>query len=138
MSSKMLLKIMCFLGRRFGRVLGGVLRGFWEAENLDFRIVFDVFSKQKSKCVLEVKKIEKKRATRGQRKIFGSARRNARPPGERKREGSEALRCRRYMKGLGEAELAKILKFISSTPCTTFGGAADRLPQSAGTYLGGQ
>ena len=65
MSSKMLLKIMCFLGRRFGRVLGGVLRGFWEAENLDFRIVFDVFSKQKSKCVLEVKKIRKK--TRNQR-----------------------------------------------------------------------
>ena len=39
------------------------------------------------------------------------ARRNARPPGERKREGSESLRCRRYRKKLGEAELARILKF---------------------------
>ena len=135
MSSKMLLKIMCFLGRRFGRVLGGVLRGFWEAENLDFRIVFDVFSKQKSKCVLEVKKIEKKRATRGQRKIFGSARRNARPPGERKREGGEALRCRRYRKVLGYSQdQALIQKYdgMSSTPCTTFGGRrnAPRIPPS--------
>ena len=95
-----------------------VLIGFWEAKNLDFRLFFDIFSKQKSKCVLEAKKIEKKRPTRDRGRIFGSARRNARPPGERKREGSEALRCRRYRKELGEAELAKTLKFGSSTPCT--------------------
>ena len=60
MLSKMLLKIMCFLEYRFGRFLGMVLGGFWESKNLDFRIFLDVFSKQKSKCVLEAKKNEKK------------------------------------------------------------------------------
>ena len=30
MLSKMLSKIVCFLGHRFGRVLGRVLGGFWE------------------------------------------------------------------------------------------------------------
>ena len=116
--SKMLWKIVCFLEWRFATVLGG----FWKARNLDFRMFFDVFSKQTSKCVLEAKKVEKKRPPGDRRKFFGSAWRNARPSGERKREGSEALRCRRYRKELGEAELAKILQFRSSTPCTTFGG----------------
>ena len=126
------LKNRPFFGTSIWICFGDGFAQFLRRQRPRFRIFFDDFSKQKSKCVLEVKKIEKKRATRGQRKIFGSARRNARPPGERKREGSEALRCRRYRKKLGEAELARILKFMSSTPCTTFGGRriAPRIPPS--------
>ena len=53
MFSKMRSKIMCFLEDRFGRVLGRVLGGFWEAKNLDFHVFFDVFSKQVLKDFLE-------------------------------------------------------------------------------------
>ena len=70
----------------FGKVLGG----FWEAQILDFRIFFDVFSKHFSNNFLEGQKIEKKSPTRQQDTHFGSARRNAHPPGERKREGGKA------------------------------------------------
>ena len=59
MLSKMLLKIVCFLGHRFGKILGRVLGGFWETKNLDFRISFDNLSKQKSKCVLDSKRLRK-------------------------------------------------------------------------------
>ena len=37
--------------------------GFWDTKNLDFRIVFNVFSKGKSKFVLEAKTIEKNTKT---------------------------------------------------------------------------
>ena len=40
----------------FGRVWGG----FWEAEILDFRTFFDIFSLQNLECNLEGQKIEKK------------------------------------------------------------------------------
>ncbi len=46
MLSKMRSKIMCFFEPRFGRVLGRVLRELWEAEALDFRMFFVIFSKQ--------------------------------------------------------------------------------------------
>ena len=36
-----------------------ILGGFWEAKNLDFRILFDDFSKQILEDVLEGQKIEK-------------------------------------------------------------------------------
>ena len=116
------LKNRPFFGTSILICFGDGFAQFLRRQRPRFRIFFDDFSKQKSKCVLEAKKNEKKCKKKLRWRIFGSARRNARPPGERKRQGSEALRCRRYMKGFGEAELAKILKFISSTPCTTFGG----------------
>ena len=53
MLSKMRSKIMCFLEPPFGRVLGRVLGEFWEAETLDFRIFFVIFSKQILKHFLE-------------------------------------------------------------------------------------
>ena len=45
-SSKIWWKIACFLGPRFWQDFGRVLGGVWEAQILDFRIFFDVFSKQ--------------------------------------------------------------------------------------------
>ena len=66
----------------------------------------------------------KKKATKQQ--ISASWRRvgaGPQAPGERKREGSEALRCRRYRKKLGKAEIGKnlTLSFRTLVP----GGAAD-------------
>ena len=84
--------ITCFFEHRFGKDLGGVLERFWEAKILDFRSFLGVFSKQKSKYVLEAQKIEKKHGRGDQRRIFRSALRNARPAGERKREGSRSLK----------------------------------------------
>ena len=79
----------------FERVLGS----FWEAEILDFRTFFDVFSKHFSNIFLEGQKIEKKSPTRQKMHHLGSGLRNARPPGERKREGGRSLK----MKKLWEA-----------------------------------
>ena len=69
---------------------GRVLEGFGEAQILDFRIFFDVFSKHFSNNFLEGQKIAKKGPTKPQAHFFGTALRNARPPGERKREGGKA------------------------------------------------
>ena len=63
----------------------------WEAKILDFRIIFDVFSKQISNNVLESQKIEKNSLSVKVFGHFGLALRNARPPGERKREGIKSL-----------------------------------------------
>ena len=60
-----------------------VLEGGWEAKILDFRIFFVYFSKQILEDVLERPKIEKKGVCRRSAGDFGSARRNARGPGER-------------------------------------------------------
>ena len=101
--------------------------GFWEAKILDFRTFFIIFSMLILKSVSEEQKI----STRGPKKVddgnLGLDSGGPQAPGERKREGSEALRCRRYRKKLGEAELARILKLWSSTPCTpSVGGGALR------------
>ena len=53
-------KIASFWGPRFWRDLEGGLDSFSEAQNLDFRIFFDDFSKQILEDVLERPKIEKK------------------------------------------------------------------------------
>ena len=53
MLSKMRSKIMCFLEPPFGKVLGRLLGEFWEAEILDFRFFFVIFSKQILKHFLE-------------------------------------------------------------------------------------
>ena len=44
MLSKMLSKIMCFLGHRFRMDFGSVLPGFWTTKVLNFRSFFDVFA----------------------------------------------------------------------------------------------
>ena len=85
----MLSKIMCLFGHRFGRVLESVLGEFWDAKILDFRSFFDVFSKHFSNIILEGQKIEKKRPNIQNDTNFRSNLRNARPAGERKREGSK-------------------------------------------------
>ena len=88
---------------------------FWEAKILDFRIFFDLFGKQISNNVSEAKKIEKFSPARERTTHFGPALRNARPAGERKREGSEALRCRRYRKKLGKymsTQNFQLLEFV--------------------------
>ena len=56
---KMLSKIAYFLEHRFGRVLGKVLGGFWEAKILDFRSFFDIFSMRNFDCNSRGEKIEK-------------------------------------------------------------------------------
>ena len=44
---------------RFWKDFGRVLEGFWEAQILDFRIFFVIFSMQILECKLEGQKIEK-------------------------------------------------------------------------------
>ena len=64
-----------------------VLGGFWEAENIDFRIFSDVFSKPNLSCVSDKPKIAKKRANHGADAFLerGSGGREA--PGEKQKEG---------------------------------------------------
>ena len=69
-----------------------ILGGFWEAKIINFRIFSRVFWKQISNKVLEGKKIEKNSLTGKVFGNFGSGLRNARPAGERKREGSRSLK----------------------------------------------
>ena len=66
-----------------------ILRGFWEVKILDFRIFFDVFSKHFSNNFLESQKIQKISPKKSNSIHFGTARRNARPPGREKERGSE-------------------------------------------------
>ena len=91
-------KIACYLGVRFWMHFEWILGGFGEAKIINFRTFSHVFWKQISNNVLEAKKIEKNGPTRAKAPHFKPARRNARLAGERKREGGEALRCRRYRK----------------------------------------
>ena len=63
----------------FGKVLGR----FWEAKILDFRTLFDDFSKQIWKSVAEGQMIDKKTQKNKLFRFFGPARRNVRSPGER-------------------------------------------------------
>ena len=86
-------------------VFGSFLGGFWEAKILDFRTFCVTFSMLFSNNVLKARKIEKKQPTEDRRTIFGSDLRNARPAGERIREGSEASRDRRYRKRAGASRL---------------------------------
>ena len=90
MLSKMRSKIMCFLEPPFGRVLGRVLGEFWEAETLDFRIFFVIFSMQNFDCNFEGPKIEKKSRQDGECENLALDSGRPRLPGERNREGSES------------------------------------------------
>ena len=65
MLSKMRSKIMCFLEHRFGKVLGRVLGGFWEAKNLDFRTFGEVFGKVREERREREKKKEKREGREG-------------------------------------------------------------------------
>ena len=70
----------------FGRVWGG----FWEAEILDFRTFFVIFSKQNLECNLEAQKIEKKRRQNDLRHQFGVAAAVCAALGGRKKDGGKA------------------------------------------------
>ena len=85
--------------------MGTVWGGVWEAKIVDFRTFFNVFSKLFLNNVLEGQKVDKNSLLGKVSGHFGSARRNARPAGERKREGSEASGGRRYRKELGESRI---------------------------------
>ena len=76
-----------FLDIDFGRILGG----FWEGKILDFRTFFVIFSMQNLACNLEGQKIEKKSLQDGECENLPLDSGHPRPPGERKREGSESL-----------------------------------------------
>ena len=108
-----------------------VLGGFWEAEIFDFHIFFDVFLKRNLSCVSDGLKIEKKVVLGKVSGHFGSKARNARPPGERKREGSRSLRTKSSRKELEDSIISKNLKYVSSTLCTTYGGRRIRFGRYA-------
>ena len=65
-----------------------ILGGFWEPEILDFRIFFDVFSKQILKRVSEEKKIDQNGPKDADDGFWGRGSGGPRAPGERKREGN--------------------------------------------------
>ena len=71
-----------------------ILKAFWEGsgkpKSLDFRIFYEVFSKQISNIILEAPKIKGKSPKKEHTEKFGSNLRNVRPAGERKRKGSKA------------------------------------------------
>ena len=69
----------------FGRVLGG----FWEAEILDFRTFFVIFSMQNFECNLEGQKIEKNGSKTIFDLILGSLLRSVRAWGEGFRMGGK-------------------------------------------------
>ena len=104
---------------------GGFGEGFGKPKSSIFAL-FSMFFRSIFRATFwKAKKSKKIAQQRTNTTLFGSARRNARPPGERKREGGEALRCRRYRTVLGYSQdQALILKYdgVSSTPCTTYGG----------------
>ena len=79
------------MGHRFRRRFGRILGGFWEAENLDFRIFFDDFSKQISKHVLEGQKMRKNREKTADSNFLGRGAGGRRLPGEKYKEGYEDL-----------------------------------------------
>ena len=98
---------------------------------LDFRIFCDVFSKHFLNNILEGQKIEKKGPTRQQGTHFSSARRNARPPGERKREGGkpkmQEIQEAGWMQEKSGKKYDKKYECVSSTPCTpSVGGGSLR------------
>ena len=68
-----------------------ILRPFWEAKILDFRIFFDVFWKQSSNNVLEAKKIEKNSSKTIGGHHLGSDLRNVRLLGREKERGQKPL-----------------------------------------------
>ena len=83
MLSKMRSKIMCFLEPLFGRVLGRVLGEFWEAETLDFRICFVIFSKQIFKAFFgRLKNRKKERQPEVRHRFWAGPAECARPGGE--------------------------------------------------------
>ena len=124
-------KFRFFLGCRFWLDFEGVWGRFWEVKIRYFLIFFDVFSKQISNNILEDQKIEKKRPKKPSGTHFGSKARNDRPPGERKREGSRSLRTKSSRKELEDSIISKNLKYVSSTPCTTYGGRRIRFGRYA-------
>ena len=69
---------------------GWVLGGFGEAKIHDFRTFFVIFSMQNLDCNLEGQKIEKKGLQDGECENLPLDSGHPRPPGERKREGSES------------------------------------------------
>ena len=72
----------------FGKVLGE----FWKAQIVDFRIFFDVFSKDFSNCISEGQKIEKKRPTKEQDTHFGAGLAKCAASGGEKKRGGEKPR----------------------------------------------
>ena len=106
------------------------MEGFWEAKILDFRIFFDVFSKHFSNNFLEAQKIKKNSPTTSNSTHFGTALRNARPPGREKERGPKPQEIGYLGRSLEKAEFGRNLEFGSGTPCTTFGGRrnASRIP----------
>ena len=64
---------------------------FWEGKVLDFRTLFDVFSKQISKRVLEGQKIRKNREKTADSKFLGRGSGGPPLPGEKYKEGYEDL-----------------------------------------------
>ena len=89
-----------FFGTSIWICFGDGFAQFLRRQRPRFRIFFDDFSKQKSKCVLEAKKNEKKCQKSFRWRIFGSARRNVRPAEETKREGFRRLERQEYWKKL--------------------------------------
>ena len=84
-SNKNRRKIACFLGPRFWMDLGRVLGRFWEAQIINFRSFFDIFSKQNFECNLEGQKNSKKYAKMTQNRNGGFQGCNSNPapdPGE--------------------------------------------------------
>ena len=78
---KKLLKFACFLEHRFWEDFGRVLGGFGEAKILDFRIFFDVFSKQNLEGILEGTKIEKTCQQDSRMDLFGASPAECAEPG---------------------------------------------------------